>query len=47
MISGFLRRALLKGLLKKLVEIEIINLRDFAIDDYGRLTIGLMEEERE
>lgn len=36
MISGFLNESILKRAQeKKLVEIEIINLRDFAIDDYG------------
>jgi len=36
MISGFFEESIIKRALeKKLVEIEIINLRDFAIDDYG------------
>mgnify|MGYP001619829710 FL=1 len=36
MISGFLNESILKRAQeKKLVEIEVINLRDFAIDDYG------------
>ncbi|MBI4973358.1 tRNA (guanosine(37)-N1)-methyltransferase TrmD [Candidatus Roizmanbacteria bacterium] len=36
MISGFLSESILKRAQeKKLVEIEVINLRDFAIDDYG------------
>jgi len=36
MISGFFEESIIKRAIeKKLVEIEIINLRDFAIDDYG------------
>jgi len=36
MISGFFDESIIKRAReKKLVEIEIINLRDFAIDDYG------------
>lgn len=36
MITGFLNESILKRAQeKKLVEIEVINLRDFAIDDYG------------
>ncbi|MEK7079442.1 MAG: tRNA (guanosine(37)-N1)-methyltransferase TrmD [Patescibacteria group bacterium] len=36
MISGFLNESILKRAQeKKLVEIEVVNLRDFAIDDYG------------
>jgi len=36
MISGFFEESIVKRAIeKKLVEIEIINLRDFAIDDYG------------
>jgi len=36
MISGFFEESIIKRAQdKKLVEIEIINLRDFAIDDYG------------
>lgn len=36
MISGFLNESILKRAQeKKLIEIEVINLRDFAIDDYG------------
>ena len=36
MISGFFEESIVKRAQdKKLVEIEIINLRDFAIDDYG------------
>ena len=36
MISGFFEESIVKrAISKKLVEIEIINLRDFAIDDYG------------
>lgn len=36
MISGFFGESIVKRAIeKKLVEIEIINLRDFAIDDYG------------
>lgn len=36
MISGFIDESIIKRAVeKKLVEIEIINLRDFAIDDYG------------
>jgi len=36
MISGFFEESIVKRAVeKKLVEIEIINLRDFAIDDYG------------
>ena len=36
MISGFFEESIVKrAMTKKLVEIEIINLRDFAIDDYG------------
>jgi len=36
MISGFFEESIIKRAReKKLVEIEIINLRDFAIDDYG------------
>jgi len=36
MISGFSEESIIKRAIeKKLVEIEIINLRDFAIDDYG------------
>ena len=36
MISGFLNESILKRAQeKKLVEIEVINLRDFAVDDYG------------
>ncbi|MEK7597947.1 MAG: tRNA (guanosine(37)-N1)-methyltransferase TrmD [Patescibacteria group bacterium] len=36
MISGFFEESIVKrAIKKKLVEIEIINLRDFAIDDYG------------
>src|SRR3972149_940477 len=36
MISGFFEESIVKRAQeKKLVEIEVINLRDFAIDDYG------------
>ncbi len=36
MISGFFEESIIKRAQeKKLVEVEIINLRDFAIDDYG------------
>ena len=36
MISGFFEESIVKRAVeKKLVEIEIVNLRDFAIDDYG------------
>jgi len=36
MISGFFEESIIKRAQdKKLVEIEIINLRDFAIDNYG------------
>jgi len=36
MISGFFEESIVKRAIeKKIVEIEIINLRDFAIDDYG------------
>ena len=36
MISGFFEESIIKRAQdKKLIEIEIINLRDFAIDDYG------------
>ena len=36
MISGFFEESIIKSAQnKKLVEIEIINLRDFSIDDYG------------
>lgn len=36
MISGFFKESIIKRAQeKKLVEVEIINLRDFAIDDYG------------
>jgi len=36
MISGFFEESIVKRAIeKKLIEIEIINLRDFAIDDYG------------
>jgi tRNA (guanine37-N1)-methyltransferase len=36
MISGFFKESIVKRAQeKKLVEIELINLRDFAIDDYG------------
>jgi tRNA (guanine37-N1)-methyltransferase len=36
MISGFFQESIIKRAVdKKLVKIEIINLRDFAIDDYG------------
>ena len=36
MISGFFEESIVKRAIeKKLVEIEIINLRDFAVDDYG------------
>lgn len=36
MISGFFEESIVKRAVEKnLVEIEIINLRDFAIDDYG------------
>ena len=36
MISGFFEESIIKRAQnKKLVEIEIINLRDFSIDDYG------------
>jgi len=36
MISGFFEESIVKrAMTRKLVEIEIINLRDFAIDDYG------------
>jgi tRNA (guanine37-N1)-methyltransferase len=36
MISGFFEESIVKRAVeKKMVEIEIINLRDFAIDDYG------------
>lgn len=36
MIDGFLNESILKRAQeKKLMEIEVINLRDFAIDDYG------------
>ncbi|MFA6081167.1 MAG: tRNA (guanosine(37)-N1)-methyltransferase TrmD [Patescibacteria group bacterium] len=36
MISGFFEESIVKRAVeKKIVEIEIINLRDFAIDDYG------------
>ncbi len=36
MISGFFEESIVKrAIKKKLVEIEIVNLRDFAINDYG------------
>jgi len=36
MIDGFFKESIVKRAVeKKLVEIEVINLRDFAIDDYG------------
>jgi tRNA (guanine37-N1)-methyltransferase len=36
MVSGFFEESIVKRAIeKKLVEIEIVNLRDFAIDDYG------------
>ncbi len=36
MITGFFEESIVKRAIeKKLVEIEIVNLRDFAIDDYG------------
>jgi len=36
MISGFFEESIIKRAVeKKIVEIEIVNLRDFAIDDYG------------
>jgi len=36
MISGFCEESIIKrAQTKKLVEIELINLRDFAVDDYG------------
>ncbi len=36
MISGFFEESIVKRAVeKKIVEIEIINLRDFAVDDYG------------
>lgn len=36
MISGFFEESIIKRAIeKKLIEIEVINLRDFAIDDYG------------
>lgn len=36
MISGFFEESIIKRAMeKKLVEIEIVNLRDFAVDDYG------------
>lgn len=36
MISGFFDESIIKRAVdKKLVEIEIVNLRDFALDDYG------------
>ena len=36
MISGFLDESIVKRAQeKKLVEIELVNIRDFAIDDYG------------
>ncbi len=36
MIEGFFQESIVKrAIAKKLVEIEIINLRDFAVDDYG------------
>ena len=36
MISGFFEESIVKRAVeKKLIEIEIVNLRDFAIDDYG------------
>ena len=36
MISGFIEESIVKRAMeKKLLEIELINLRDFAIDDYG------------
>jgi tRNA (guanine37-N1)-methyltransferase len=36
MISGFFNESIIKRAQdKKLIEIEIINLRDFAVDDYG------------
>ena len=36
MISGFFEESIVKRAMeKKLLEIELINLRDFAIDDYG------------
>lgn len=36
MIEGFIQESIVKRAIeKKLVEIEIINLRDFAVDDYG------------
>jgi tRNA (guanine37-N1)-methyltransferase len=36
MVSGFINESILKRAQeKKLVEIELINLRDFAVDDYG------------
>jgi tRNA (guanine37-N1)-methyltransferase len=36
MISGFFEESIVKrAIIKKLVEIELVNLRDFAIDNYG------------
>jgi tRNA (guanine37-N1)-methyltransferase len=36
MISGFFEESIVnRAIEKKLAEIEIINLRDFAVDDYG------------
>ncbi len=36
MISGFFEESIVKRAIeKKLVEVDIVNLRDFAIDDYG------------
>jgi len=36
MISGFFEESIVKRAIeKKLIEIELINLRDFAVDDYG------------
>ncbi len=36
MVSGFFEESIVKRAIeKKLVEVEIVNLRDFAIDDYG------------
>jgi len=47
MISGFFEESIVKRAVeKKLVEIEIINLRDFAIMIMDRLMTGRMEEER-
>ncbi len=38
MISGFFKESIIKRAQeKKLVDIELINLRDFAIDDYGTI----------